>query len=265
MVPSLTRGVWEVMVCVFMADIGGLRDAIHAKLFKSAAASIVSFRVLERQAGWRFGHSIGIVEAPQRFAASRPPSFRSIKNPPLDLEGLRESTDTGSSARNLRICRRTTRRRDGSRLQDAVEPQRLRLVEVRGRNFQLKVRRTRIGLVQLDDLHLERRLPSRFASNLPFTFHELPALSSQMHSTYCVVSSKVNVAIFVPRFVSFVTTFEIMPTITADLISFVRSARSPSELGHTRTGAGVVALDLHDLLLERQQLALRPLRVGSGS
>ena len=36
-------------------------------------------------------------------------------------------------------------------------------------------------------------------------------------------------AIFVPRFVSFVTTFEIMPTNTADLISFVRSARSPSE------------------------------------
>ena len=58
------------------------------------------------------------------------------------------------------------------------------------------------------------------------------ALSSylkQMHSTWPVVSSKVNVAIFVPRFVSFVTTFEIMPTNTADLISFVRSARSPSE------------------------------------
>ena len=36
-------------------------------------------------------------------------------------------------------------------------------------------------------------------------------------------------AIFVPRFVSFVTTFEIMPTNTADLISFVRSAKSPME------------------------------------
>ena len=49
-----------------------------------------------------------------------------------------------------------------------------------------------------------------------------------MHSMCPVVSSSVNVAIFVPRFVSFVTTVDIMPTNVADLISFVRSAKSPS-------------------------------------
>ena len=49
-----------------------------------------------------------------------------------------------------------------------------------------------------------------------------------MHSMWPVVSSSVNVAIFVPRFVSFVTTLDTMPTNTADLISLVRSARSPS-------------------------------------
>ena len=79
-------------------------------------------------------------------------------------------------------------------------------------------------------------LPRSLCSNLPLTFTMASswmasAFSSylkQMASIWPVVSSSVNVAIFVPRFVSFVTTFEIMPTNTADLISFVRSAKSPS-------------------------------------
>ena len=50
----------------------------------------------------------------------------------------------------------------------------------------------------------------------------------QMHSMWPVVSSIVNVAIFVPRLVSLVTTLDTMPTNVADLISFVRSAKSPS-------------------------------------
>ncbi len=48
----------------------------------------------------------------------------------------------------------------------------------------------------------------------------------QMHSMEPVVSSRVNVAIFVPRFVSFVATFEIMPTNTPFLISLVLLGQS---------------------------------------
>ncbi len=78
-------------------------------------------------------------------------------------------------------------------------------------------------------------LPRSFTSNLPFTFAMTSswmtwAFSSylkQMHSQEPVVSSKVKVAILVPRFVSFTTTFETMPTNTALRISLVRSDRSP--------------------------------------
>ena len=79
-------------------------------------------------------------------------------------------------------------------------------------------------------------LPRSLCSNLPLILTMASswmasAFSSylkQMHSMCPVVSSRLNVAIFVPRFVSFVTTPDTMPTNTADLISFVRSAKSPS-------------------------------------
>ncbi len=78
-------------------------------------------------------------------------------------------------------------------------------------------------------------LPRSPLSNLPLIFAMTSswmtsAKSSylkQMHSMEPVVSSRVKVAILVPRFVSFTTTFEIIPTNTALRISFVRSDRSP--------------------------------------
>ena len=78
-------------------------------------------------------------------------------------------------------------------------------------------------------------LPRSPLSNLPLIFAMTSswmtsAKSSylkQMHSMEPVVSSKVNVAIFVPRLVSFVATFEIMPTNTPFLISLVCSESMP--------------------------------------
>ncbi len=78
-------------------------------------------------------------------------------------------------------------------------------------------------------------MPRSPCSNFPFTCTMASstmasAFSSYlnvMHSMEPVVSSKLNVAMRVPRLVSLGTTPEIMPTNVADLISVVRSIKSP--------------------------------------
>lgn len=123
------------------------------------------------------------------------------------------------------------------RVQDATQVRRAVLVEGARGHPQLQVARPRIFLVKLQRLQLEGHdlvtavtaleLALDFAMTSSWMTSAKSSYLKQMHSMEPVVSSRVNVAIFVPRFVSFVATFEIMPTNTPFLISLVCSESMP--------------------------------------